>query len=232
MASHYHVLGVPSSATYNEIKAAYHRLARKHHPDRQVPKKPPPQQQQGKDIPPDDDTCRESSSSLSMSPTKPASTSAQPPIDGSAGGSNNTSDSSEEDVGGGTFEFERIQIAWECLRNNESRSLYDQTLHHNQLLEQRHESAAISLQLSTDMEEAIDEETGELAHVYQCRCGEEVQVYESDWVVVENNTAIDDSTSNNNNDADDDNHVNDPSMLLTDLLIECPGCCFVYRIHR
>ena len=218
-SSHYQVLGVPSSATYNEIKSAYHRLARKYHPDKQQQ-----QQKQGKEDILDDATssCRDSTSLSTMSSPPPKSTSTQPPpnIDNNVAGSTNTTNSDSKDDVGGTEFFEQIQIAWECLRNDESRSLYDQTLHHNLLLEQRQEQAAISLQLFKDMEEAIDEETGEIAHVYQCRCGDEVQVYESDW--------------DNNNKAVDNEHVNDPSSssILTDILIECPGCCFVYRIHR
>ena len=225
-STHYHVLGVPASATYNEIKSAYHRLARKHHPDKQQ------QQQQGKEDILDNATssCRDSSSLSTMSPPLKSASSTQPPsnIDSNVAGSTTTTYSDSKDdvgVGGGAafFKFEQIQIAWECLRNEESRRLYDQSLHHNLLLEQRQEQAAISLQLSKDMEEAIDEETGEIAHVYQCRCGDEVQVYESDWD--NNKNAVDD---------DDDEHVNDPSSssILTDILIECPGCCFVYRIHR
>jgi|GEM_PF-768675 len=33
MATHYQVLGIGADATHDEIKRAYHRLARRHHPD-------------------------------------------------------------------------------------------------------------------------------------------------------------------------------------------------------
>jgi len=33
MATHYQVLGIAAGATHDEIKRAYHRLARRHHPD-------------------------------------------------------------------------------------------------------------------------------------------------------------------------------------------------------
>lgn len=38
MANYYTILGVANDASEDEIKAAYHRLAKRHHPDRHASK--------------------------------------------------------------------------------------------------------------------------------------------------------------------------------------------------
>jgi DnaJ-class molecular chaperone len=193
MTSHYQVLGVPSSATLNEIKAAYHQLARQHHPDKQ--KSSSQQQKQQKEagaVSSPRTTAKVSSSSPSPEPS--------------------------------LVFFERIQVAWECLRNDETRTVYNQTLNHQQSIEQRQINKAIPLHLDQDFQKAADDENGEVVYVYECRCGEEVQIYESDW--------MDENTDNVDNNTTNLESRHQEQQLAQSLLLDCPGCCFVYRVQR
>jgi DnaJ-class molecular chaperone len=156
--THYQVFGVASSSTYEEIKTVFHRLARKHHPDKQQ--------------------------------IQSLSNPHEPQVD-------------HEDDSSTTFK--RIQVAWECLRDSSKRKSYDQDLNVKQSAQIRHDTAALEIFLN-DLEEAVDDETGERAHVYVCRCGGELQIWESDW----------ETTSESG----------------SSLLVDCPGCCFVYRVCR
>eukprot|EP00531_Pseudo-nitzschia_arenysensis_P016083 CAMPEP_0116126574 /NCGR_PEP_ID=MMETSP0329-20121206/6400_1 /TAXON_ID=697910 /ORGANISM="Pseudo-nitzschia arenysensis, Strain B593" /LENGTH=169 /DNA_ID=CAMNT_0003620657 /DNA_START=53 /DNA_END=559 /DNA_ORIENTATION=- len=73
-------------------------------------------------------------------------------------------------------EFRKIQQAWEILRDEEQRSAYDSDLHHKDLQEENRRNGAIVLSFHDDLEEAIDEDTNECFMVYDCRCGEEIQI--------------------------------------------------------
>jgi DnaJ-class molecular chaperone len=198
--SHYQVLGVPSSATLHEIKAAYHQLARQYHPDKQSTRQQPRQQQQEADA---------FRTTANVSP----SSSSSPELS--------------------LIFFERIQLAWECLRNEETRSVYNQALHHQQAMEQRQANKAIPLHLDQDFQEAVDDETGEVVHVYDCRCGEQVQIYESDWREDDENTDNNlDNDNNNKTNLEHRHHQEEQQQFVESLLVDCPGCCFVYRVQR
>ena len=115
--THYQVLGVSSTATYAELKAAFSALARQSHPDKVL---------------------------SSNQPTE-------------------------------MMDFKRIQAAWECLRDESSRSQYDEELLQKSLNDKRFTKSAVVLTFE-DLEEAYDEETQQTLWVYDCRCGEEVLI--------------------------------------------------------
>ena len=186
--NHYQVLGVPSHASYDEIKRAFYQLARRTHPDRQPSK--------------------------SLHDTLMATTTT-------------TTSTTAETIGGTTTStilhpttkhtFERIQQAWECLRSNDTRQAYDEQVYIEQSQSVMTKSAMdLSLQddfqtaimVEDDDDDDVHDDTNELAYVYDCRCGEEIHVYPDD-------------------------HWNPNRRLPHDTLImECPGCCLIYRIHR
>jgi DnaJ-class molecular chaperone len=157
--THYQVLGVSPEATHEEIKNAFHRLARQCHPDK-------------------------SSSSSSSS-------------------SNSLSTMSVES-------FRQIQQAWEILRDERQRKVYNDQLHHLAMKEKAKRGGVVRLQWK-ELEQAQDEETGEVIHVYDCRCGEEIVV---------------ESSSSDSSSPDDTS----PPTTATEISIECPGCCFVYQL--
>ena len=164
--THYDALGVPPTASYKDIKASFHHLARLKHPDKQ--------QRQQEEEPTQGDDKEESSSSKQHK-----------------------------------TDFERIQLAWKCLGNEESRAAYDQELYAQQ--SRAADKRAIPLTIDEDFQAAVDDETGETAYVYDCRCGQELQVFQEDWGT---DTTI--STKEE-----------EPIIF-----IECSGCCFVYRVSR
>lgn len=98
-------------------------------------------------------------------------------------------------------DFKRIQGAWEILREAERRQRYDEELQQQALRATQKVGAAMSISVDDDLAEAQDDETGELFYVYDCRCGEEIII------------DVDPSA---------------PRELLG--LIDCPGCCFVYKL--
>jgi hypothetical protein len=137
--THYDILGVSRTATCEEIKAAYHNLARQTHPDKVS--------------------------------------------------SNGSQDS-----------FRRLQSAWECLRQAETRQAYDEQLF---LKEQKLESkrqAAMTLSLS-ELEVGHDDESDEHVYIYTCRCGEELQIWQDEM-----------------------------PPLNESFLTECSGCSFSYSV--
>jgi curved DNA-binding protein CbpA len=148
--THYQVLNLNPKATYEEIKVAFHKLARQSHPDKNL---------------------------AAASTTTTTITS--------------------------SLDYPRIQIAWECLRDADRRSTYDEQLHCQESRSSTHR--AITIDLEKDMQQAVDDEMGDVAYVYDCRCGDELQVFEDDWT---------------------------SRCKTTGLIMECPGCCFVYRIVR
>jgi curved DNA-binding protein CbpA len=140
--THYDVLGISSTASYDDIKSSFHKLARQSHPDKQ-------QHQQH--------------------PTT-------------------------------VVNFKRIQQAWEILRNDDLRKSYNDELQQQALSRKKKTKGAIEISLKEDMEEAVDEETGQSIYIYDCRCGEEV--------ILEEMVTTDDQYC----------------------YVDCPGCCFVYKI--
>lgn len=166
MLTHYEVLRISPAAKYDEIKSAFHQLARKHHPDKQP-------QQKGDAA--ETDAAEEinnvapqvSISSLSTSPFLP------PP-------------------------FPIIQTAWETLRDEAKRKKYDQELLQRQLTTKKSDNGAIVI-TRNDLQEAVDEETNEIFYLYDCRCGEQLEI---------------DAFAGND-----------------EIVVDCPGCCFVYRIQ-
>ena len=144
-ATHYDVLRVEPTASYGEIKAAFHGLARRSHPDKRAQNRNRP------------------------------------------GGEESSSEP-----------FLRIQRAWETLRDPIRRAEYDGGLRQNALSEVSKRRGAIALSRE-DLEAAVDEETGETVQIYDCRCGEIVEVVEE-------------------------------GARGKSMLVECPGCCFVYKI--
>jgi curved DNA-binding protein CbpA len=157
--THYDVLGISSTtASYDDIKSSFHKLARQSHPDKQ-------QQQQQQN----------------HHPTTTA------------------------------VNFKRIQQAWEILRNDELRKSYNDELQQQALSQKKKTKGAIEISWKEDTEEAVDEETGQSIYIYDCRCGEEVIIWEEETETVTTTTADDD---------DDDQYQ----------YVDCPGCCFVYKI--
>lgn len=190
-STHYDALEVPNTATYEEIKESFHRLARAKHPDKRRQNKPPQtinlnlnRQQQQQQLQDD-----------------------------------NISDDDNEIIGEdkAAAEFRKVQQAWQVLRDSDERGAYDSDLLQKDLQEKNKRNGALVLSYHDDLEEAVDEETNERFMVYDCRCGEEIHV---DVDVFPSDGSDDTDVAQSTNSEDNDN----------DILIDCPGCCFVYRI--
>ncbi len=114
----------------------------------------------------------------------------------------------DDDDDDGSSDFRRIQAAWEVLRDASRRDEYDQGLQQRHLREGSRRSGALTIHLDDDdVAEAIDPDTDERFYVYQCRCGEEVYI---------DGDAMDGTAGGSS--GDDATYV------------DCPGCCFVYRV--
>jgi DnaJ-class molecular chaperone len=100
--------------------------------------------------------------------------------------------------------FRTIQQAWEVLRDEQRRKAYDDDLLQHDLHEKVRNNGAIEIDYDDDLVEAIDDETEERFMIYDCRCGEEVHI-----------------TTNENN-----------GIVMDNRLVDCQGCCFVYRIVK
>jgi diphthamide biosynthesis protein 4 len=225
ITNHYDVLNVSKNAAYEEIKESFHRLARAKHPDRQH-------------------RMRSNNNSSSKNVDN----------DDYDDGNDN-----KEEVA--VAEFRKIQQAWQVLRDSDQRILYDSDLLQKELQIGNKRNGAIELDYDDDLEEAIDEETNEKFMVYDCRCGEEIHIDynnnnnnnipgEEEKTDKRNNNDEeiimddDDINANNNNlslsdDDDDDDYDHEQSVPnknsnkdVKDLLVDCPGCCFVYRINH
>jgi curved DNA-binding protein CbpA len=109
--------------------------------------------------------------------------------------------------------FPDIQRAWELLRDADQRKVYDQELLQQRLHYDSRQHGAITLEIK-DLESAIDEETQETFFVYDCRCGEEIQI---------DHEMMQYSSSKNRTDIN-----NNPNAYL---MMDCPGCCFVYKVN-
>ena len=176
--SYYDLLGVSPTATAEELKVAYHRLARQYHPDKQ--------QSQSQSQSTTNDNDNSTSSSLTTSSL-----------------------------------FIEIQKAYECLRSESSRAVYDEgqrllsvrkrQAHHKALLLDREDCRWEHVAVE---QEEIDEDSNDNSQeeaemewmlVYTCRCGSEVDVTPP---------------------ADNDDEEED------DTLIDCPDCSLVYNIIK
>ena len=95
-ATHYEILGVAPSATYTEIKRAFHALARQSHPDKKnsIPTKRA-----------DEDLEVEHVDTLTISDSDQ---------DGDGLGKISSANDSKESREHSRFSFEEIQEAWEC----------------------------------------------------------------------------------------------------------------------
>mmetsp|Transcript_11040 Transcript_11040/g.20417 ORF Transcript_11040/g.20417 Transcript_11040/m.20417 type:complete len:190 (+) Transcript_11040:360-929(+) len=113
--------------------------------------------------------------------------------------------------------FQAIQLAWEVLRDDIRRRAYDRDLLQQQLYEKSRTTGALELDYHNDLEEAIDEDTGERFLVYDCRCGEEIHI------------DVQEEEETNTTDATDNSNARIPEKL-NGLLVDCSGCCFVYRV--
>jgi DnaJ-class molecular chaperone len=176
--AHYEVLGVARESTYDEIKSAFHQLARTCHPDKTITNR-------------DDEESESSAAASSSAALSPSSNS--------------------------FHKFRQIQQAWEILRDETRRNQYNHELQQDALREKAKRGGVVHLQW-TDLEEAQDEDTGETIHVYDCRCGEELVVDVEDTKQ---------TTTTGNGDPSLSSATN---STKTTILMECPGCCFVYEL--
>jgi diphthamide biosynthesis protein 4 len=106
-------------------------------------------------------------------------------------------------------QFQRLQVAWECLRNAEKRQVYDEELWLLSKQQSARQAGAIPLERSDCREEYVDS-LGDYTLMYTCRCGMDVDTAE---VAAE----------------DDEDDDNDDDVLPADKdLITCSGCSLVY----
>ncbi|KAG7370372.1 chaperone protein DnaJ [Nitzschia inconspicua] len=116
-----------------------------------------------------------------------------------------------------TSMFVTIQNAWHVLRDEQRRKHYDEELLQKRLQHTRKRDGAIELSLQ-ELQPVIDDETNESFYVYDCRCGEEIPID-----LQQPNSTNDASNCNTNN----NNNNNETNTMI---LIDCPSCCFVYKI--
>ncbi|CAB9504354.1 DnaJ homolog subfamily B member 9 [Seminavis robusta] len=98
--------------------------------------------------------------------------------------------------------FLKLQKAWECLRDPISRKDYDAELFRAQ--SQKSKSQKVE---KDEWELVEEEESGELSHVYTCRCGEEIWLAEDSFQKKDNQSTVD-------------------SIIYA----TCPGCSLVYHV--
>lgn len=180
--TYYDVLGVSRESTYDEIKTAFHQLARSCHPDK-----------------------------TAVTTVFDGSTSTGTSSEGSTTATNSNT----------VHQFRQIQQAWEILRDETRRKLYNQELEQEILREKAKRGGLVPLQWS-DLEEAQEEDTGDTIHVYDCRCGEELVLEDN---IMKSQTGSDSLTTTALKAATD-------AITATTILMECPGCCFVYQLPK
>jgi diphthamide biosynthesis protein 4 len=104
-------------------------------------------------------------------------------------------------------QFQKIQVAWECLRHVEQRQVYDEELWLRSKQQSNRQASSIPLERSDCREEYL-ESVGDYTLIYTCRCGQDVDTAEVD--------------------ADSDDDDDDDALTGDKDLVTCPGCCFVY----
>jgi curved DNA-binding protein CbpA len=125
----------------------------------------------------------------------------------STGTTNYEKDDNDNNDEDGDSKFQKIQVAWECLRHAEKRQVYDEELW---LLSKQQSSrqACSTLLERSDCREEYLESVGDYTLLYTCRCGQIVDTAEVDA------------------DSDDDD---DDDVLSADKdLVTCSGCSLVY----
>lgn len=197
--NHYSVLQVSSFASYDEIKAAYHKAARKFHPDKQ------PNLLKQKSLSCEDQQLLVTTTGGGEVPTNTYYDK-----------NKKCFDVVNTPIQDHTNYFRRIQNAWECLRNSDFRQTYDQELliksnRSNYFLQRMN---AIILYPSDCIEEEYGG-TDEVILSYECRCGQKIITSELDL--------ISDNDETNNPIASTENHNNGD-----DIMFKCHGCSLTY----
>jgi curved DNA-binding protein CbpA len=113
----------------------------------------------------------------------------------------NSNDNDDDDS-----RFQKIQLAWECLRHVEQRQVYDEELWLRSKQQSNRQASSIPLERSDCREEYL-ESVGDYTLIYTCRCGQDVDTAEV---------------------ADDSDDDDDDALAADKDLVTCPGCCFVY----
>lgn len=180
--THYDILEVPPSSTFEILKASYQRKARKLHPDKRCSLANQQERQNNE---------------------------------------TNNITRSESDL---EEAFLRLQKAWECLRDTATRKDYDESL----AIQNRHKTKSQALTLEDDLELVEDEDTGELCHVYMCRCGADLwlppQNTDTD---AETNTVSEETTTNSNQQRQPRDTKGEKNVYIT-----CDGCSLVFHIEQ
>lgn len=198
--NHYSVLQVSSLASYDEIKAAYHKAARKFHPDKQ------PNLLKQKLL-----SCEHQELLVTTTGAGEVPTNAHDK-------NKKCFDIDNTPIQDHTNYFLRIQNAWECLRNSDLRKIYDQELliksnRSNYFLQRMN---AIILYPSDCSEEEYGG-TDEVILSYECRCGQKIITSELDMIT------DDDDDDDNRPIASTENH-----NIGDGIMFKCHGCSLTY----
>lgn len=174
--SHYDTLGVPQDAPQSQIKEAFHKLARKYHPDRIHSVKVAETGDQG----------------------LPPSGNSSEGLDGDGKGAHDDTRNVESqtlDTGTIRARYRAVQEAWDCLNDPVQKRKYDSDLYIRKCQSQAKQQSAIPIDRN-DCHEVllVDEEdddeiesSSDLGEqvvapslLYECRCGEELLLEQKD----------------------------------------------------